>query len=69
MINSMNDTYSFVKVLLNTSELKGLGTNLAKRFVNIYPEIRDKLNLIIPDKVPNVIYPKIDEFRKVVKKK
>ena len=69
MINSMNDTYSFVKVLLNTSELKGLGTILASRFVNIYPEIREKLNLIIPDKVPNVIYPKIDEFRKVVKKK
>ena len=55
MINSMNDTYSFVKVLLNTSELKGLGTILASRFVNIYPEIREKLNLIIPDKVPNII--------------
>ena len=55
MINSMNGTYIFVEVLLNISELKGLGTILASRFVNIYPEIREKLNLIIPDKVPNII--------------
>ena len=43
MINSMNDTYTFVEVLLNTSELKGLGIILASRFVNIYPEIEKNL--------------------------
>jgi hypothetical protein len=63
MKSSIRDTETFVSALLDTAELKGLGYNLAQRFTQIYPEIREELNSLIPKKVTDIIYPKIERFK------
>jgi hypothetical protein len=61
---AINQTYYTVKTLLNTPELKGLGYVLVYKFVEVFPEIESDIRKIIPNKVEDVIYPKIDLFIK-----
>ena len=63
MKSAINQTYYTVKTLLGTSELSSLGYNLIQTFNEIFPEIRDKINNIIPNRIEKVIYPKIMKFK------
>ena len=64
MKSSIRDTNTFVKALLDNEELKvDLGYNLVQKFIQTYPEIRKELNLLIPNKVIDIIYPKIERFK------
>jgi hypothetical protein len=61
---AINQTYYTVKTLLNTPELRGLGYVLVYKFVEVFPDIESEIRKIIPNKVEDVIYPKIDLFIK-----
>jgi len=61
---AINQTYYTVKTLLSAPELKGLGYVLVSKFIKVFPEIEEDIKKIIPDKVKDVIYPKIDSFIK-----
>jgi hypothetical protein len=63
MSASINDTYRFVDALLDTAELKGIGYNLAEKFVEMFPDVKEKIQLIIPKKINDIIYPKIELFK------
>jgi hypothetical protein len=63
MKSAIKQTYDTVKTLLDTAELKSLGYNLIQTFNKVFPEIRDKINSIIPDRIEKVIYPKITTFK------
>jgi hypothetical protein len=61
---AINQTYYTVKTLLNTPELRGLGYVLVTEFVEVFPYVESEIKKIIPNKVEDVIYPKIDSFIK-----
>ncbi len=63
MKSGINQTYYIVKTLLDGDELQSLGYNLIQTLNTIFPEIRDKINDIIPQKIGKVIYPKITIFK------
>lgn len=69
MNSEILDTYHIVNTLINTPELKGLGYNLVKSFIDTFPEIKSKVKSIIPGKVETVVYPKIDLFKKNARNK
>jgi hypothetical protein len=48
--------------LLNTSDLKYISKSLASRLKNIFNQLSDKLNEIIPPKIDNVINQKLTMF-------
>jgi hypothetical protein len=51
MKSAINQTYYTVKTLLDVAELRSLGYNLILTFNEIFPEIRDKINEIIPNRI------------------
>ena len=63
MKSTINQTYYIDKTLLDGDELQYLGYNLVNTIKTIFPEIRDKINHIIPKKIGKVIYPKITIFK------
>ena len=63
MKSAISQTYYTVKTLLDVVELRSLGFNIIKTFNQIFPEIRDKINNIIPNRIEKVIYPKIIKFK------
>jgi hypothetical protein len=63
MKSAISQTYYTVKTLLDVAELRSLGFNLILTFNEIFPEIRDKINNIIPNRIEKVIYPKIMTFK------
>ena len=69
MNSEIIDTYEIINTLLNTAELKGLGYNLVKTFIDTIPKIKTKVQSIISSKVETVVYPKIDLFKKNVRTK
>ena len=69
MNSEIIDTYEIINTLLNTAELKGLGYNLVKTFLDTIPKIKTKVESLIPRKVETVVYSKIDMFKKNVRTK
>jgi hypothetical protein len=63
------DTIEYIKILLNTAELKGIGSSLATSFIEVFGKAAGYINEIIPKKIENVIYPKIETFNNEVKTK
>jgi hypothetical protein len=63
MRTSINHTYYIVKTLLQEPTLKGLGFNIIKTFIKVFPNIREQLEKIIPDKIENIVFPKIEIFK------
>ena len=54
MKSAISQTYYTVKTLLDVVELRSLGFNIIKTFNQIFPEIRDKINNIIPNRIEKV---------------
>ena len=63
MKSAISQTYYTVKTLLDVVELRSLGFNIIKTFNQIFPEIRDKINNIIPNRIEKVINPKTIKFK------
>ena len=62
METAILDTIEYIKILLNTAELKGIGSSLATSFIEVFGKAACYINEIIPKKIENVIYPKIETF-------
>ena len=58
----IEDSNVYMNSLLNTSDLKYISKSLASRLKNIFNQLSDKLNEIIPPKVDNVINQKLTMF-------
>ena len=54
MKSAISQTYYNVTTLLDVAELRSLGFNLIKSFNQIFPEIRDTINNIIPNRIEKV---------------
>jgi len=64
METAIADTYNSINTLLTAPELQGLGEILVQKMIDIFPEVRKEIETIIPDKVKNIIWTKIDLFQK-----
>ena len=58
----IEDSNVYINSLLNTSDLKYISKSLASRLKNIFNQLSDKLNEIIPPKIDNVINQKLTMF-------
>jgi len=63
MKSAVNDTYYFVQALIDTAELKGVGDTLAKSFISAFSDTKEEIQAIIPSKIENVIWTKIELFK------
>ena len=64
MKTGISDTFNTIQTLLTSAELQGLGEILEKKIIDAFPDARKKIQNIIPDKVENIIFTKIDLFKK-----
>ena len=62
MKNSIYQTYYIIKTILDTSEIKDLEYNLVQTFINIFPNIKKEIEVIILNIIEDIIYPKIELF-------
>ena len=67
--SNIKDIYNFMNALLDTSELKALGYELITGIRDLFPFVRNKVIKIIPDKIEQIIYPKIDIFKSEIQNK
>ena len=59
---TIDNSYDYIKSLLNTSELSYISKTLANRLKTIFDDTKNKLNEILPSKINNVINQKLDLF-------
>ena len=61
---AITDTYNSINTLLTAPELQGLGVILVDKIIEVFPYVKEEIAKIIPNKVENIIWTKIDLFQK-----